>query len=268
LASFYPESSNRRLRMESSTTTTTTETTTDSGKPVEEKHVVKTTIMKNPKTTSSIQKKVATMSTSTKSKVAKELAPKCAGMTKTKKCGKGHGFCTKGWCHKKYLECGTTSAYKKNSLEAYINRPACVQLNTIKTKLKEVSVKKAKKVANDNQWAQWNNWDTEGSDWGEWTTEPESTEESPAVEEPTTAKVVKQVVVKKQKAKPAVKPPAPAPVAEETPAQRHKVDVSDAPSATDIIIQKEKADSGKWQCWCYSDYKEHRTCPDLREDID
>jgi hypothetical protein len=220
LASVYPESSRKRRRMqttESWTTTessgpvseqwttttteeapvvTTTSTTTSSNgskpkvtkkttKTVAAKPVLKTiTIKKNPKTKSEITKTVTHMSkTKLKAKVV-TVAKKCVGMSKTNRCGKGHGFCRIGSCSSVTHKCGTTSAYVKNSDKAYHSKTECKTMIAAASTLKQVNLKIAKKNAFAKKSKQWKEWDTEGSEWGEWTTQGDNSE-TPAAESKT-----------------------------------------------------------------------------------
>lgn len=258
-------------------TTTSTTTSSNGSKPkvtkkttktVAAKPVLKTiTIKKNPKTKSEITKTVTHMSkTKLKAKVV-TVAKKCVGMSKTNRCGKGHGFCRIGSCSSVTHKCGTTSAYVKNSDKAYHSKTECKTMIAAASTLKQVNLKIAKKNAFAKKSKQWKEWDTEGSEWGEWTTQGDNSE-TPAAESKTPVLPTQVKVVVKKVTKPKVKPPAPIKNIASVPSLRHAKDVSEKLNAEDVISLQKKSEEGKWMCWCYSDYKQHRTCPDLIEDND
>jgi hypothetical protein len=286
LASVYPDSSRTRRRMQTTTTTSTsapvvtttsTSTSSNSAKPKVTKKTTKTAaakpvlktirIKKHPKTQSERIQTVTHLSKTKLKASVKTGAKKCVGMSKTNRCGKGHGFCRTGHCSSVTHMCGKTSAYIKYSDKAWVAKAECKTMIDGAQVLKRVNLKIAKKNAFDKKNKQWNEYDTKGSEWGEWTTKDDDSEK-PAAESKTPVIPTKVKTVVKKVVKPKVKPPAPTKLIESIPDVRHAGDISEKLNAKDVISLQKKSEEGKWMCWCYSDYKQHRTCPDLIEDKD
>jgi hypothetical protein len=257
--------------------TSSTTTKTAAAKPKVTKKTTKTAaakpvlktirIKKNPKTKSERTITTTHMSKTKLKASVKTGAKKCVGMSKTHKCGKGHGFCRTGHCSSVTHKCGTTSDYVKYSEKEWVSKAQCKTLIDAAHVLKRVNLTIAKKRAFAKKTKQWNEWDTEGSEWGDWTTEDDESEK-PAAESKTPVIPTKVVAVAKKIAKPKVKPPAPTKLIHSIPDIRHATDISEKLNAEDVISLKTKSEVGSWMCWCYSDYKQHRTCPDLAEDKD